>query len=164
MRKRNLISLISITIIAIVSAMIICGAVSTGSIKFLTCSGKSMEPTITSADVLVVTRVNPRTLKVGDIIVYEYNEHKMEERTVTINHRIVEITEEGFKTKGDAIGAIDDYTVKPSDIVGVVKFKIPYLGSFLRFANTTPGFVLLIIIPATLIIAIEIKNIIGYRA
>lgn len=163
MRKRNLILLISITIIAIVSAMIICGAAYTESIKFLTVSGKSMEPTITSADMLVVARVNPKTLKVGDITVYEYNEHKSKERTVTITHRIAEITEDGFKTKGDAIDTIDDYTVKPSDIVGVVKFKIPYLGSFFRFANTTPGFVLLIIIPATLIIAIEIKNIIGYR-
>ncbi|GAH44465.1 unnamed protein product [marine sediment metagenome] len=97
---------------------------------------------------------------------YEYNdnEHKSEERTVTITHRIVKITEEGFKTKGDAIDAVDDYLVKSPDIVGMVKFKIPYLGSFFRVANTTPGFVLLIIIPAILIIAIEIKNIIGYRA
>ncbi len=159
MRKRNL--LISITIIAIVSAMIICGAV--GSIKFLTCSGKSMEPTITSADMIVVLPVNPEDLKVGAIIVYEYNGHNWEERKVTITHRIVEITEDGFKTKGDANDAIDDYPVKSQDIVGVVKFKIPYLGSFVRLTNTAPGFVLLIIIPATLIIAIEIKNIIGYR-
>lgn len=128
-------------------------------IRFLTVTGNSMTPVITQADMIVVAPVdqNNLNLHVGDIITYK---REIDGTTVFITHRIVEINDNGFRTKGDSMDEIDPYVVKPTEIVGVMKFKIPYLGSFLRFANTTPGFILLIIVPATLIIAIEIKVII----
>jgi signal peptidase len=131
-------------------------------LRALTVSGNSMTPLITQADMIVVAPVdqNNLNLHVGNIITYK---REIDGTTVLITHRIVEINDNGFRTKGDSMDEIDPYVVKPTESVGVMKFKIPYLGSFLRFANTTPGFILLIIVPATLIIAIEIKIIIRYK-
>jgi len=129
------------------------------SVKILTVSGNSMEPVISEKDVVVVLPSDYAQLEKGDIIAYK---HEVEGKEFLFTHRIVDINDDGFRTKGDALDEIDPYFVKPTEIVGVFKFKIPYLGTFFRFANTTPGFILLIIIPASLIIASEIKNIIRY--
>ena len=127
-------------------------------VRALMVSGHSMEPVITSSDVIVVKPVDPSDLKVGDIIAYEY---ETDDGTVTITHRIVDI-DNGFITEGDFNNIIDDYVVPPSDITGIFWFKIPYLGSFIRFANTDRGYLSLILMPAMILIIIEIKKIIKY--
>jgi len=128
-------------------------------VRALMVSGHSMEPVITSSDVIVVKPVDPSDLKVGDIIAYEY---ETDDGTVTITHRIVDI-DNGFITEGDFNNIIDDYVVEPSDVVGIFWFKIPYLGSFIHFAHTDAGYVSLILMPAILLIAIETRKIIKYR-
>lgn len=158
MRIQHLI--LFIYIITIASAIIYTSDTD-NSIKFVTGSGKSMEPTITSADVIIVTHANPEDLDVGDIIVYEYEKAEM---PGIITHRIVEIVDDNnFRTKGDANDVVDDHVVKHSEIVGVVWFTIPYLASFSRFVNTGSGYVLSILLPAIMIVTIEIKRIIRYK-
>lgn len=149
--KKTLVLLILLVITFIVLAVYLV------PIKVLTVTGNSMEPVISEKDVVVVLPSDYAQLEKGDIIAYK---HEVEGKEFLFTHRIVDINDDGFRTKGDALDEIDPYIVKPTEIVGVFKFKIPYLGTFIRFANTTPGFVLLIIIPAALIIATEIKNIV----
>jgi len=114
----------------------------------------SMEPTIPVGSIVVIKPANPETLKEGDIICFKLSQ------PTSITHRIINITNEGFITKGDANEEPDTWTVKKENIIGKVTSTIPYIGYIGHFVRTPIGFILLIIIPATLLIITEIRNII----
>ena len=90
----------------------------------------SMEPTIRIGDVVIVDKSYKdrlSELKVGDILVFRSNNNKI------YTHRIIEIRKKKGKykinTKGDRKeNAIDNWIVTNDNIVGVVKFKIKYIG------------------------------------
>jgi signal peptidase len=152
MKKIGLI-LIGFILIAITGA-----SLALAPIRFLVVYGNSMEPVISQGDVIIVaSNVDRDDLKVGDIIAYN---HVVDGRNYIFTHRIVEIAEEGFRTKGDALDMPDNYIVKKNDVIGVYSFKLPYLGTFIHFANSTLGFIFLILLPSIAIIAIELKKII----
>jgi len=48
--------------------------------------------------------------------------------------------------------------VRKENIIGKVIAVIPYIGYLAHFVRTPIGFILLIVIPATIIIILEIKN------
>lgn len=88
----------------------------------------SMSPEINRGDAVLVKKIDSKTnqkLRIGDIVVYKYNKDK-------IVHRISEIEfEDGeaiYITKGDNNLAQDEIELRKSDIEGVVKNKIPYIG------------------------------------
>lgn len=114
----------------------------------------SMEPAIPVGSVVVIKPVDPETLKEGDIICFKLS------GLTSITHRIINITNEGFITKGDANEDPDMWTVKKENVIGKLILTIPYIGYIGYFVRTPIGFTLLIIIPATIIIIIEIRNII----
>jgi len=116
----------------------------------------SMEPAIPVGSVVVIKPVDPETLTIGDIICFKIES----ESPTTVTHRIINITAQGFITKGDANEDPDTWIVKKENVVGKVIATIPYLGYLGHFVRTPIGFTLLIIIPATLLIIMEIKNII----
>ena len=115
----------------------------------------SMEPAIPVGSVVVIKPVDPETLKVEDIICFKISESA----TTTVTHRIINITNEGFITKGDANEDPDQWIVKKENVIGKAIFTIPFIGYIGYFVRTPIGFILLIIIPASLIIIIEIRNI-----
>jgi signal peptidase len=127
-------------------------------VKFLTVIGKSMEPTITQNDVIVVS---PSDYKVGDVIAYR---HEVEGKQYLFAHRVIKIHGDTIETKGDALEKPDEYVVKKSDVVGKVLFKIPMLGAFIRFAASTAGYVIFILIPSITLIAIEARKLRSYRS
>jgi signal peptidase len=137
---------------------IIATMVPTGSLHFMMVSGTSMEPTITASDIVVVNAVDSASPELGDIISYC---HYLEcgDEPVVITHRIVGFSNDGYRTKGDAYDVADSYVVKPEDIVGIMRLKIPYLGGLPRFASTSKGLIMLVIIPAVIVITSEIYSI-----
>lgn len=78
---------------------------------WLICS-KSMRPTFTCNDTLILQRSND--IKAGDIIMFKANWSEY-----YVLHRVIEKTEKGYVTKGDAIARNDPF-VKKRD----VKFKV----------------------------------------
>lgn len=114
----------------------------------------SMEPAIPVGSVVVIKPVDPETLKIGDIICFQLSQ------PTSITHRIINITTEGFITKGDANEDPDQWTVKKENVIGKVVLTIPYVGYLGYFVRTPIGFILLIVIPASLIIIMEIRKII----
>jgi len=60
----------------------------------------SMEPTLSKGDMLFIKRVSPDELNIGEIVAYKRG-------GVIVVHRVINITSEGFKTKGDANDAED---------------------------------------------------------
>src|SRR5579885_3162401 len=109
----------------------------------------SMEPTLNIGDILISKGVNVANLKVGDIIIYQ-----MPNSNTLIVHRIVEIIKSGnqtlIRTKGENNPVEDPWVVYPSQVKGLVIFKIPYLGYVSLVFEKTPqlyfALVLLLII------------------
>src|SRR5664279_2184661 len=76
--------------------------------------------TVAPVGTLVAVRAQA-SYRVGDIVTYE-------RKARSYTHRIVDITDQGFITKGDINGATDALPVQPSEIVGLVTFRAPYVG------------------------------------
>jgi signal peptidase len=117
----------------------------------------SMEPKIKPGDLVIVSNIKDlSSIKVGNIVTYKNKEN------ILITHRVEEINnKEGMITytmKGDANPVADVEAVAMSQLEGVYKAKIPYLGYVGMFVKTGIGMVSLIIIPMILILGIEIKN------
>ena len=89
-------------------------------VEFL--NGKSMEPTISLGDVVVVRECNIYDVKIGDIILY-YPDPKISVSGASIISRVIEIkeTENGIEliTKGDN-NALPNLPVTENQLYGVV--------------------------------------------
>lgn len=93
----------------------------------------SMEPTISIGSVVYVKESD---LKLNDIITYKSN-NKL------ITHRIVGIDEMNrtLITKGDAQKYNDDYKVSVSDVLGKVKYSIPFIGYCVMYLQSLEGII-----------------------
>ena len=81
----------------------------------------SMEPEIPAQSYILLKRVDPSTIKVGDVITFLSDDPDLKSLNAYNTHRVVEIIgdNEEFVTKGDA-NSIDDgaYSAKAENIVG----------------------------------------------
>ena len=118
---------------------------------FIVLSG-SMEPTIMTGDIAIIKKCNVNELKTGDVIAFKNG-------TSVITHRIIEISEvNGEKqliTKGDNNNTEDRYPVDFSKVEGIYVTRIPKLGNFAMFLQTTIGAIIFICIPFVLYIALD---------
>jgi len=127
-------------------------------IKIFSVTSGSMEPKIKTGSVVFVKSQNE--YKNDDVITF-YGSKSAQ----TITHRIVEtkIDENNqnkiFVTKGDKNEENDFDEISQSKVLGKVFFAIPFLGYLVSFSQTQIGFVILIIIPATILVYSEILNI-----
>lgn len=124
-----------------------------GGVKFFVVQSGSMEPSIRTGGVVVVRPV--AEYRVGDVVTFRSNGGK----NVPTTHRIVEIKDGRYVTKGDANDNQDTGEVTGNKILGRVLFDVPYLGYAVRAAKTPYGFIAIIVIPAAIIIFDELKKI-----
>lgn len=121
----------------------------------------SMEPTIKTGEVIVGKEVDIENLEIGDIVTFNGTKGQLNGKVVT--HRIVDIYVEDNQTyvvtKGDAIGDEDD-PILATDIISVMKFKIPLAGLLIRLISNKFGFFFIILIPLCIIF---VKQIIDFR-
>lgn len=127
----------------------------------LTVATNSMSPTFTDKDLIIIKKVDPSELKEGDIITF----HTIIENQYALNtHRISKVTDNGsntvFNTKGDNNPIEDNKIISAGDIVGKYVFKIPYLGSFMKFLSSTIGFLVVIILPLLMFFIYQVYNLI----
>lgn len=114
----------------------------------------SMVPAIGVGSVVAIKPVNPDNLEVGDVICYRFSE------TTSVTHRIIEVNDEGFITKGDANEDPDQLAVRKEDVIGKVVFTLPLIGYLSSFTRTAVGYICLVVTPAVFLIGLEIKSII----
>lgn len=118
-----------ILINATVSAMVIVTVILvSGAFKYyaMAIGSNSMKNKISYGDAVVIEKKSEDAiLKEGMIIAYQHD------RKVIV-HRIVKIDNSNNKylitTKGDNNDEEDNWTVSLNDVIGIVKFKIPYIG------------------------------------
>jgi signal peptidase len=129
----------------------------------------SMEPSISAGDVVFVYATDPSTIDVGDIVTFSHDNAR-----IPVTHRVTEVIETNdfpsgvlLRTVGDAnedpdpaaVAGGSVHGVVPSvtlPVVGTVLFVFPYMGHVIQFANTSPGFLLLVGLPLAAFILNEI--------
>lgn len=148
---------LSLIIILILTAPFIAHAI--GSIapqydSYIVTSG-SMEPEIQTGSLLFTYKTGVENINVGDTITYR-------ERDNFVTHQVINKTNETpptFTTKGIANDSPDPAQVTEDMIQGKKLFSIPFLGYVIAWAGSTRGFITLVVVPALLLILIELKNI-----
>lgn len=118
----------------------------------------SMDPEITSGDLIICHTIEASQVKKGDIICF-YNPEGNGSSTVT--HRVIKVGHDKsgqptWKTKGDANNVADNFTVKSSDLVGIYQKRIPGLGNAAMFMQTTQGLIICVICPIILLVAYDV--------
>ena len=139
-------TLIVIAVVAL--AILLAGVRIVGLTPYVVLSG-SMEPTYHTGSLIYDKKVDPFTLKEGDVITFMVSEDTL------ATHRIVGVVpdedEPGtirFRTKGDANDAEDGTLVHYKNVVGTPVFTIPYLGYFSNWITHAPGvFLILLFLP-----------------
>lgn len=112
----------------------------------------SMVPTLPIGSV-IFTMPEP-SYHIGDIITFQRG-------NIDVTHRIIEIKNGEFQTKGDANKVPDIQYVLRGNIIGKDIIILPYLGRFVSYLKTIPGFIIFVAIPILLFIFSEtliIKN------
>ena len=91
----------------------------------------SMEPAISTGDIIITTPITRKEPKVGDVVAYQAKRFNGENVAV-FSHRIISgDIQSGFVVKGDANKSPDSQKPAGPDILGVVIFVIPFLGNIL---------------------------------
>ena len=131
----------------VILALLLVGARVAGLQVFTVLSG-SMEPTIPTYSVcLVTTRVDYGDLSVGDIVVYTRRSDGQQ-----IVHRIVDVTDTGAITRGDANQTDDGVSVTPDNLYARYIAHIPCGGRIINAIRTPTGCAVIAAIVAVLII------------
>lgn len=94
----------------------------------LTIGSGSMSPAIEKGDVIVLRSMKneeARKIKKGDVLVYNHDNKIIVHRVIKKSNNDETIS---FKTKGDYNNAKDSWTVKQEDVIGIVKFRIRWIG------------------------------------
>ena len=90
----------------------------------------SMEPTLKVGGILYYEKIDLEDFKIDDILVYKTKDH-------IISHRIVDIVDDGFITKGDANNSVDNNLINKNQVLGKgTNWSIPYIGYYADFIYT----------------------------
>lgn len=108
----------------------------------------SMEPEISSGDMIICHTIEPSEVKTGDVISFFDPEGN---GLSVVTHRVVEIVQENgslsFRTKGDANNVEDKTPVPAENLVGIYQTRIRGAGNLAMFMQSTPGFVVCVGLP-----------------
>ncbi len=135
-----------------------------GGYRSLIVLSGSMEPAMPIGGVVITKAADPASIKVGDIITFTGTvSDSPEQNSPFVTHRVVEILNEGeglsFVTKGDANNTTDVNPVAASRVVGRVVLVIPWLGYLSDFVRSFWGWLVMIVLPATIIVVWELFEI-----
>lgn len=106
----------------------------------------SMEPVIDRFDIVVVNqKVDYEAIKDDDIMAFNTTINDQEVIVVHYIHDIDDTSGERIYETVSESGEVDPWTLNDSDMVGNYLFKIPNIGRFLLFTQSTIGRIVLIV-------------------
>ena len=134
----NIISTVLVALVVLL-ALLLVGARVFGLQVFTVLSG-SMEPTYHTGSLIYVKKVDPYTIRSGQVITF-----MLDENTVA-THRVVGVVPDEedpsvirFRTKGDANESEDGGLVHYKNVIGTPVFTIPGLGFVANYIQHPPG-------------------------
>lgn len=99
----------------------------------------SMQPTIQTGSLSFINKnVDYENIKANDVIAFKAPTGNL------VTHRVINITEEGFETKGDSNDVSDGISTTKENYIGKNIFSIPKVGILVKLIQTTKGKVILI--------------------
>jgi signal peptidase len=133
-----------------------------GSQLLVVLSG-SMEPTLPVGGLALMQRVDPATIKTGDIISFRLPK----DPSIVVTHRAIEVVREpalAFRTKGDAVEEPDSFLVPHENVLGRVRLSFPRLGFLLQrvthLLRTPLGFGLVVGVPTVVLMWGEARSLV----
>ena len=119
----------------------------------------SMEPAISTGDIVVNRQIVATAAKTGDVVTFSDPEGSGK----LITHRVTSITPDGrqlrFITKGDANSGVERWSIPTGDRIGRVVYKLPQLGFYFAWTRKPFGLVGLVGVPALLLGGMELRKI-----
>jgi signal peptidase I len=106
---------------------------------------KSMEPVLEVGDLILIKKITPTSIKVGDIIVVNVPTPIRDKYhfPASVVHRVTKVDKSSdnltFRMKGDNNLEEDPFTVLPEDVAGKVRKTIPHLGYVVLFLHSKQG-------------------------
>lgn len=148
---------VALTSVAVAAAAVVIGPRLLGWEGVLVLTG-SMEPTVEAGGVAFVDRVEPKDIRVGDIMTFTRANSSQQ-----LTHRVTAVvpTTDGptFRTKGDANDIPDVWTVTPRQVIGKVRFALPNLGVLGRLlVSDRQLLALFMAVPAAFLLADEVRR------
>jgi signal peptidase len=117
----------------------------------------SMEPKISSGDLIICKQIDGKDVKKGDIIAFFDPDGN---GTSVLTHRVTEVIKEdgkiSFRTKGDANPVEDQKPVAAEKLVGIYRTKISGAGNVAMFMQTTTGLIVCVGIPLIILIGYDL--------
>jgi signal peptidase len=141
-------------------ALVLAAAVPTvfGGRSFSVMSG-SMEPNISTGDLIVTLPIAPGAAASGDVITF--TDPTRPERLLT--HRVASSARAGedfrFVTKGDANDTVERWSVPADGRLGRVVLRLPKLGYVMTYASHPTARIALISLPALLLAGFALRSI-----
>jgi signal peptidase len=108
----------------------------------------SMEPAISTGDVIVNRWIDPSDARIGDAI--SFNDPSRGNTAVT--HRVVSMRARSdrvdFVTRGDANTGVERWSAPARGRIGRVVYRVPHAGFVMMFTRTPGGKLLFLVLPA----------------
>ena len=141
------------TIVIMVLATLLVGVRIFGYTPYVVMSG-SMSPNIIKGSIAYVKHVPLDQIKEGIPITYV-----IDKSGLVVTHRAIKIDSlnELITTKGDANKEADSIKVHYSNVLGIVKYHIPYLGYASRFLHSSKGIALIILLMLSMVMSSVIE-------
>lgn len=125
-------------------------AVAPGAAGFVVTSG-SMAPAIGAGSIVYVADTG--NYERGDVISFHRGDS-------VVTHRVIAVTEDGYRTAGDANDRPDGRPVPDDRVVGEVLLSVPLYGFLLAFATTPHGYLGLVLAPGLLLVGLELRDLV----
>lgn len=118
------------------------------------------EDSFDGGSLVIDKKVDPTTLKVGDVISFYDPLSKGNSKSV-VTHRIIEVTtdkegELAFITQGDANNTADEDPIPAKNVIGIYVTHINHAGSVAMFMSTTTGLIVCVVVPLVLLIGYDV--------
>lgn len=165
MTLKAIISFLIIVVISIIFIQRISNnKINLGGYSIYTIITESMVPKYKVYDMVIAKKVNTEEIKEGDIVVYKGEKDDFAGKIVT--HEVIKIDKENgktyFHTKGLA-NAVEDPLVSSEQIMGKIVMKSNILSMISKVVNNPYGFYFVVFVPFSILVVMEIIDIIDER-
>jgi len=114
----------------------------------------SMDPDIKSGDLIICQTIDPKDVKVDDVISFFDPAGK---GSSVVTHKVIEILPDGsFRTQGTNNNTPDDLPVPAENLVGIYRTRFGGVGHVALFLQSTPGLLVCVVLPIVLLVGYDL--------